>query len=73
MRQVRPVQAVFYTLVFLIGFIYQPNWVYDNFWAKADFYNSIPFTVPYLAYLLIYALLNCTFWYVCVKLAKKYL
>ena len=42
-------------LIFLSALAYQPNWVYENFWSKADFYDSIPFTVPYLAFLLIYS------------------
>lgn len=48
-------QAVFYSLVFISGFLYQPDWVYDNFWAKADFYDSIPFDVPFSLFLLIYS------------------
>ena len=40
---------------FLVAMLHQPNWVYENFWSKADFYDSIPFTVPYLAFLLIYS------------------
>lgn len=42
-------------LIFLSALAYQPNWVYENFWSKADFYDSIPFTVPYIAFLLIYS------------------
>ena len=40
---------------FLVAMLHQPNWVYENVWSKADFYDSIPFTVPYLAFLLIYS------------------
>jgi hypothetical protein len=66
-------QMVFYILVFLFGLVYQPNWVLDNFWLKADFYDDIPFQVPYLAFLIIYSNLNLIFvWYV-VKFIKKYL
>lgn len=67
------IQWIFYSFVFLTGVVYQPNWVWDNFWAKAEFYEDIPFTVPYLAYALVYSTLNCVFWYYCVRLAKKYL
>jgi hypothetical protein len=66
-------QMVFYALVFLFGLVYQPNWVVNNFWLKADFYDDIPFQVPYLVFLIIYSYLNLIFvWYV-VKLVKKYL
>jgi len=64
-------QMVFYVLVFLFGLIYQPNWVLDNFWLKADFYDDIPFQVPYLVFLIIYSYLSLIFvWYV-VKFVKK--
>lgn len=57
---------------FLVGFFYQPSWVYDNFWAKADFYDSIPFDVPFLAFALAYAIfLTCVveLW---IRFIKKY-
>jgi hypothetical protein len=64
-------QMVFYVLVFLFGLVYQPNWVLDNFWLKADFYDDIPFQVPYLVFLIIYSYLSLIFvWYV-VKFVKK--
>ena len=64
---------VFYVFVFLFGIVYQPNWVLDNFWLKADFYEDIPFQVPYLVFLVIYSFLTMIFtWYV-VKFIKKFL
>ena len=42
-------------LTFISAMAYQPNWVYENFWSEAEFYDSIPFTVPYLAFLFIYS------------------
>ncbi len=66
-------QMMFYVLVFLFGLVYQPNWVLDNFWLKADFYDDIPFQVPHLVFLIIYSYLNLIFvWYV-VKFIKKFL
>jgi quinol-cytochrome oxidoreductase complex cytochrome b subunit len=53
---------------FLLGFIYQPNWVYNNFWFKADFYDSIPFTVPYWSFLLIYSILSTVLVEVLIRL-----
>jgi hypothetical protein len=67
------IQFVFYALVFLTGFIYQPNWVYENFWSKADFYSSIPFDFPYFGYILIYCCISTTYIWLLVKFAKKYL
>ena len=66
-------QMVFLALVFTCGFLFQPRWVIDNFWLKADFYNDIPFRVPYLVFLALYAFMNTLFvWYV-VKFVKKHL
>ena len=43
---------------FLFAFNFQPGWVADNFWYKADFYKSIPFEVPYMIYQMIYAVIT---------------
>ena len=42
-------------MAFVFSFFIQPKWFYENFWAKADFYDSIPFTTPLLAYSLVAA------------------
>jgi hypothetical protein len=64
-------QMVFYVLVFLFGLVYQPNWVLNNFWLKADFYDDIPFQVPYLVFLIIYSYLSLIFVWCVVKFVKK--
>jgi hypothetical protein len=64
-------QAIFYFFVFFSGFLFQPNWVYENFWSKADFYDSIPFDVPYLVFLLVYSSLITTLVWYFVKFAKS--
>jgi len=43
---------------FLFAFNFQPGWVADNFWYKANFYKSLPFEVPYIIYQLIYAVIT---------------
>ena len=58
--------------IFLIAFFYQPNWVYENFSSKADFYDSIPFTVPYLIFQFIYAALTTAFAELGIRFVKKY-
>jgi hypothetical protein len=76
MRQEIPVtkkQMVFYVLVFLFGLVYQPNWVLDNFWLKADFYENIPFQVPFLVFLITYSFLSTLFVWYLVKFVKKFL
>ena len=59
-------------VTFLFGLIYQPVWVYNNFWFRADFYDSIPFTVPYWVFLLIYAIISTAFVELVIRLIKKY-
>jgi hypothetical protein len=51
-------QYTFYGSIFLLGFVYQPNWVRDNFWLKADFYSALPFQFPYVLFLSIYSVLS---------------
>jgi len=59
-------------LIFLSAMVYQPNWVYENFWSKAAFYDSIPFTIPYLAFLIIYSLITTGFAELGIRFIKKY-
>ena len=59
-------------LAFISSFLYQPSWVYDNFWFKADFYDSIPFTVPYIAFLLVCAVVWTGVVELFIRFVKKY-
>ena len=58
--------------IFISAIFYQPNWVYENFWSKADFYNSIPFKVPFLAFLVTYALIGVGIAELGIRFIKKY-
>ncbi len=60
-------------LAFIISVFIQPSWVYNNFWAKADFYDSIPFNVPYFVYATVFALLATATFELAIRLVKKYL
>ena len=66
-------QSIFYAIIFMIGSAYQPNWVYENFWSKAGFYDSLPFYFPYTGFLLIYSSLLTALVAISVKLIKKFL
>ena len=59
-------------ITFFMAMVYQPNWVYENFWSRADFYDSIPFTVPYLVFLTIYSLMVVSFAELVIRFIKKY-
>ena len=62
----------------LLGFIlvvsvyYQPNWVYENFWGKADFHSSLSFTMSYMHFLAIYAVISTALTELGIRLIKKY-
>jgi len=58
--------------IFLYAFVYQPSWDYENFWSKADFYNSLPFTVPFLVYLIVYAFISVAIAELVIRFVKKY-
>lgn len=60
------------SITFLLGFVYQPNWIYNNFWFKADFYDYIPFTVPYWSFLAIYSILSTALVEVLIRLVKRF-
>jgi len=58
---------------FTISFFVQPSWAYNNFWAKADFYDSMPFAVPYFVYATVAALLTTATCEIAIRFVKKYL
>ena len=59
-------------LTFISAMAYQPNWVYENFWSKAEYYDSIPFTVPYLVFLIIYSAITTGLAELGIRFVKKY-
>ena len=59
-------------ITFLVAMADQPNWVYENFWSKAEFYSSIPFTIPYLAFLLVYSAITTGCAELGIRFIKKY-
>jgi hypothetical protein len=59
-------------LIFFGGFFYQPIWVHENFWSKADFYDVLPFTVPYLFFLTVYASISTAIAELGIRFVKKY-
>ena len=60
-------------LTFVVSFFIQPNWFYENFWSKADFYDSLPFAFPFLAYSLVAAMLGTLVCEGVIRFVKKYL
>jgi len=73
LKRINLKQYFFYILVFLVGFLYQPNWVHNNFWLKAEFYDSLPFHFPYILFLLIYSILSVGATWSFIQGIKRYL
>jgi hypothetical protein len=60
-------------MTFIVSFFIQPNWFYENFWSKAEFYDSLPVEFPFLAYSLIAAVLGTLTCEGAIRFVKKYL
>ena len=58
--------------VFLCSMFIQPNWVYENFWSKADFYDSVPFEVPFVMFAIIYSTIATALTELAIRFVKKY-
>jgi hypothetical protein len=58
---------------FLSGiFLPEPNFIYENFWIKAKFWDSIPFNVYYWQYRMLYAVILVFMLNYVMAFIKKY-
>jgi len=60
------------SLTFIIGFFYQPNWIYQNFYFNPRWVEDSWWSLNYWAFLLIYAFLSVVFVEIIIRLVKKY-
>jgi hypothetical protein len=60
------------TFTFLIGLVYQPNWIYQNFYFNPRWVDEAWWSLNYPAFLIIYALISVAFTDLLIRLAKKY-
>jgi hypothetical protein len=58
--------------VFTFSFFWQPNWVLDNFWYKAEFYRDIPFHISFISFLVVQASLTTAIAEITIRWVKKY-
>ena len=59
---------------FLIGFLLpEPNFIYENFWSKAKFWDVLPFTPSYLLYRFLYASFLTGLVELAIRFVKKFL
>jgi len=49
-----------------------PSWIYDNFWGKAEFWDSWGFRIPYLLFIALYALLMTALVEATIRFIKKF-
>ncbi len=55
-----------------VSFFHQPNWVSDNFWYEAEFWDYLPFNFPYIGFILIYTVLTTILFDQFIRFVKKY-
>jgi hypothetical protein len=60
------------SITFLIGFIYQPNWIYQNFYSNPRWVDDAWWGLNYPAFLIIYAVISVGFVELIIKFIKKY-
>ncbi len=68
----RKARVILLSGYFLFSFVFQPNWVTDNFWFKAEFWDALPFNFPYMGFILIYAAIATVLFDQFIRLVKKY-
>ena len=57
---------------FLLGLIYQPNWVYQNFYSNPRWVDDAWWSLSYPAYLIVYAVISTVFVELVIRFVKKY-
>jgi hypothetical protein len=66
-------QRVFYGLVFLVGFFFQPNWFYMNFYSNPKFRDGANWVPSFEIYSALSGLLTAVTIWVFIRFAKKFL
>ena len=66
-------KIIVWIIVFIVGIFYQPNWVYLNFYYNPRWVDDAWWSLSYLAYLMIYALISTLLVEILIRSVKKYL
>ena len=66
MKKTRVLILVF---TFIVGLVYQPNWVYQNFYFNPRWVDDSWWSLSYPVYLIVYAVLSI----ICVELAMRFI
>ena len=57
---------------FLLGFVYQPNWIYQNFYSNPRWVDDAWWSLSYPAFLIVYAVVSTVFVELVLRFVKKY-
>ena len=61
------------SFVFLVAFFTpEPNFIFKNFWSKAEFWEALPFTPSVWLYIFLYAVIVTGFVELLIRFIKKY-
>jgi hypothetical protein len=66
-------QRIFYGLVFIIGYFYQPNWFYMNFYSNPKFRDGASWVPSFAVYSALSGLLTAVSIWAFIRFAKKFL
>jgi len=61
------------SFTFLFGFLYQPNWIYQNFYSNPRWVDDAWWSLNYPAFLVIEAMISVGFVELVIRFVKKYL
>jgi hypothetical protein len=66
-------QRVFYGFIFIVGYFYQPNWLYMNFYSNPKFRDGATWVPSFGIYSALSGFLTAVFIWAFIRFAKKYL
>jgi len=66
------VRILILSFTFLIGLVYQPNWIYQNFYFNPRWVDNAWWSLNYPAFLIIYALISVGLVELIIRFIKKY-
>ena len=67
----KPHKAIL-VFTFLLGLVYQPNWVYQNFYSNPRWVDDAWWSLSYPAFLIIYAAISTVFVELVIRFIKKF-
>jgi hypothetical protein len=60
-------------VTFLVGLVYQPNWIYQNFYSNPRWVDDAWWSLNDPAFIIIYAVISVGFVEMIIRFVKKYL